>query len=68
MDATQKKCYDAAHDGFYLSGNYDVIFGNHRKTISADSVRWLAKDIHSWFSKHLEHCADNHIVVRFVSA
>lgn len=68
MDATQRKCYDAARDGFYLSGSYDVSFGDHRRTISADSIRWLAHEIHSWFSKHLESSADLPITVRFVSA
>lgn len=68
MTKTQKKCFNAARDGFYLSGTYDVSFGNHRRTLRADSMRWLANDIHKWFTKHLESSADRPITVRFVAA
>lgn len=68
MTENERKCYDAAYDGFYMSGAYDVSFGNHRRVIEADSIRWLAREILGWFENHLESSAEKPITVRFVEA
>ena len=68
MTAEQRRAYDAAYAGFYLGGTYDVSFGGHRRTIFADSVRWLAREVFDYLAEHRENHAEDHVTVRYLAA
>jgi hypothetical protein len=67
-DKIEKKVFDAAYNGWNMSGVYEVMFNGHSRTFRADSRRWLARDIKSWFDLHLEHHKNGSIVVRMLEA
>lgn len=68
MDRMEKKVYDAAYAGWNMSGVYNVSFKGHNRTFRADSLRWLARDIKTWYDMHIDNHADDHIVVRMLQA
>lgn len=68
MNPLEKKIFDAAYNGWNMSGIYKVTFEGHSRTFRADSHRWLARDIESWFTKHLENHANDTIIVRMLAA
>lgn len=68
MDKFEKKVFDAAYDGWNMSGVYKVTFKDHSRKFRADSRRWLARDIKRWYDQHLENHANDRIIVRMLQA
>lgn len=64
----EKKVFDAARNGWFISGVYEVSFKGHRRTFRADSIRWLASDVLRWYGRHQEHHADDTLYVHMLKA
>lgn len=66
MSKSEKKVANACHNGWWLSGTYEVSFGGHRRRFTADSKGILFNQASRWYETHIKHHADDHVLVRCI--
>lgn len=64
LNSRERKILHACRNGWWLSGTYEAKFDGHHRTFEADSIPMLFSDVSAWHTSHLEHHADDSILVR----
>lgn len=60
----ERKVLRACQNGWWLSGVYEAVIDEHRRTFEADSIPMLFNDVSRWHGTHIENHADSPILVR----
>lgn len=68
MNPTQKRIYNACHNGWFMGGHYRALFDDHQRDFYADSAAILAHEIEPWYAKHEQHHVNAPILVKCVQA